>query len=458
MIAVLAWLAAAGVGLVVVLACGAALSLMELVGLAPLVGAGVLTFGFCLAAIRGAPISIATAAAVIVAVLAITGPMAIWRLRRSGGRLILSPVDRPTAAALPWIVAVALLTIYAVAMAWYWPPAEGDSLTVWVLKGRDIRDTGTIAAAAAHGAGLFYPLNLSLQVAAVWPALGPEHIQLVFPPYFIGLILAVAGFLSRRIRSDEAWLFTTLLASTPVLLGQASTSMSDIPFAFYYVSSVLMMLRFLETGSMGCAALGGLLMALAAWTRADGLLYLVVNLVAFGLFGLSHLRPLRTLAGSAIVLALFLVTWWPWSQYVDAQGWGGHFETTGGAALRALSRGDVRWDALGAVVGYFQERWITLSVWGSVWLTFAAALFNARALRSWGVLLVVIGLNVGGLLFTYYAFVYYRPDVLGWAIDAGFDRMASHFAPLLWCYAALSLASAPPSLEQVVPQDAPDPV
>jgi hypothetical protein len=455
MMVALAWLAAAGVGLVIVMACGVALSLLELAGLAPLVGAGVLTFGFCVAAIHGAPISTTTTAAVITVVLAIAVPLAVWRVRRSGGRSMLSPVGRPTVVAVPWIVVVGLLTLYAFAMAWYWPPAEGDSLTVWVLKGRDIRDTGSIAAAAAHGAGLFYPLNLPLQVAAAWPALGPEHIQLVFPPYFVGLILVVAGFLSRRIRSDQAWLFTMLVASTPVLLGQASTSMSDIPFAFYYVSSVLMLLRFLEAGSLGFAALGGVLLALAGWTRADGLLYLAVNVVAFGLFGMTRLSTLRTLAGAAIVVALFALTWWPWTQYAEAQGWGGHFETTGGAAVRALARGDVHWNALSTVLGYFQERWVALSVWGSVWLTFAASLLNARALRSLVVLLVVIALNVGGLLFTYYAFAYYRPDVLQWAIDVGFDRMASHFAPLLWCYAALSL-SVPRSLEQVVPQDAPD--
>lgn len=439
----LAWLAAAGVGLVIVMTCGASLSLLELVGLVPLVGAGVLTFGFCMAAVYGAPIATSTTLEVVAVVLAIAGPLAIWRAKRSGGRCLVSPVNRPTVTAVPWIVVIVLLTIYAFVRAWYWPPAEGDSLTVWVLKGRDIRDTGTMAAAGAHGAGLFYPLNLPLQVAAAWPALGPAHIQLVFPPYFVGLILVTAGFLSRRIRPDEAWLFTMLIVSTPVLLGQASTSMSDIPFAFYYVSSVLMLLRFLETGSMGFAALGGLLMALAAWTRADGLLYLAVNVVAIGLLGAAHLRPLRLLAGVAIVIALFSVTWWPWNRYVAAQGWGGHFETTGGAALDALARGALRWDALGTVLKYFGERWIALGVWGSVWLTFAASLVSARALRSLRVLLAVIALNVGGLLFTYYAFAYYRPNVLQWAIDAGFDRMASHFAPLLWGYAALSLASEP---------------
>ncbi len=427
----------AGASVLVLL--GVRLTHWEWIALAPGVGSGAITIAMFAALAAGASFAIGTRTAVVLVLVVALGAAAAWRMRRSSV-VFDSPRAVPSTAAerrISWLLAslVAALVGSSFAMALYWPPHAWDALTVWVLKARMLQETGKLSSVGAT-AGVFYPLHIPLQLALLLPGVRVSALQTIFPIYFLLLLLLAGGWVRRHAAPVWSLAVAALAASTPTVLDQSSIAMADVMFAYYYVASVLMLALFAERGDVRHAALSGLLVGIACWTRADGLLYFAINLILLAGLAAARRRSVLAIAAFAVCFAPF---WWPWRAYLDAQGWTEHFTPTAAAALRDTAGGVVHWQRLDIVLRYLERQWTSFGVWGATWLAFALALPSARHAARHATLLAAIVLNLAGLVFTYYA--YYRPDALGWALDTGFVRMATHFTPLLWVYAGLAAAS-----------------
>lgn len=448
MIAVLAGLLLSGLaGAAMLAALPVRLQRWEWLALAPGLGSGVITLVAFAALTAGLPFSPVVRLLLAVATVATLVAPTAWQkgvgnvFRRPSPSLEgLEKDSRPLSATertVSWIlgILIAAAVLSSVLMALYWPPHAWDALSIWVLKARIIHETGELSR-VADSAGLFYPLHVPLQLALLLPAVPLHAIQVIFPIYFLLLLMLLGGWARRYTHPGWALALCALVATTPTFLEQSSVAMADVVFAYYYVASVLMLVLFVEHRAVSYAALSGLLVGIACWTRADGLMYGLINLALLG--GMCTVRP-RSAAALATYSIGFLLFWWPWRAYLGTQGWGEHFLPTATTALSDLVRGDVHWDRLDVVLRYLERHWTRFGLWGTMWVAFGLSLVIPRAASRQSFLLAAIVLNLLGLVFTYYA--YYRPDALGWALDTGFVRMATHFAPLLWVYAVLALSA-----------------
>jgi hypothetical protein len=175
-----------------------------------------------------------------------------------------------------------------------------------------------------------YPLLIPLAEQHVYALLGKvddRWPKLLFPLMDLGLVLAFAGILARHVGEARGWLFALLLACVPVLapfeLGFLSAQ-ADAPVAAYHGVSVLYLWDWLQgrrAGHSGAAAsnavpivLAGCLAGLTAFTKDEGIAFLLVNTVSLLLVtgcGLGR-RGLRSAAMAgvyALSAAVVLVPW-----------------------------------------------------------------------------------------------------------------------------------------------------
>jgi len=95
-----------------------------------------------------------------------------------------------------------------------------------------------------------------------------------------------------------------LLLGTPAFISCGATQYADTPISFFYLStSVLLAFRELTTKSNTCLYAAFTMAGLAAWTKNEGLLFLVVASAAHLAVTAKHSGLRRCLKDAAVILA-----------------------------------------------------------------------------------------------------------------------------------------------------------
>jgi hypothetical protein len=125
-----------------------------------------------------------------------------------------------------------------------------------------------------------YPLLLPGSVARLWGYAGsegqaaPAFLALIFTFATVGLI--VSSLFALRNRS-QALLAGILLVSTPFFIEQGASQYADVPLSFFYLATIVVF--FVQDrdpeGSYRLVILAGMTAGLAAWTKNEGLLFLL---------------------------------------------------------------------------------------------------------------------------------------------------------------------------------------
>jgi len=136
-----------------------------------------------------------------------------------------------------------------------------------------------------------YPLLTPLSIVRMWKYAGSET---VYGPFFLSILfmLAVAGLLVfslaiLRSRS-QGCLAGLVLMGSPYFLDMASFQFADIQMSFFFLATLIIFFlhdRFSD-GQDRLLILAGLTAALAAWTKNEGLLFLLIVLLSRFAFAL----------------------------------------------------------------------------------------------------------------------------------------------------------------------------
>jgi hypothetical protein len=186
------------------------------------------------------------------------------------------------------------------------PHGDGwDAFSIWNLHARFLfrggshwRDGFNALIPWAHPD---YPLLLPATTARIWSYLGndspavPAVVGLVFTVSTITLLVSSLSYLRGR---NSAILAGIALSATPFFIAQGTAQYADVPLSFFILASmVLLQLGFpCCTGNHrtehGTWALAGLSAGLAAWTKNEGLLFLIAMFAAYLWFfrGTEELR------------------------------------------------------------------------------------------------------------------------------------------------------------------------
>lgn len=200
-----------------------------------------------------------------------------------GGR---GPFPRARQIATRVVLLLILLALMgaAVLRAAVVPLSGWDAFAIWGFKGRAFHVDGTVRPEfLVEPSRLYshpeYPLHVPLLMTWIGLVLGEWDERLVllgFPAYYAALLLVVYGALAPG-RSVEATLGWTAAAATcPSLTAHATVALADLPLAYAVAATATM----LAPGSQGDdrrrAALAGALGGIGAWTKSEGLAWLVV--------------------------------------------------------------------------------------------------------------------------------------------------------------------------------------
>lgn len=181
-----------------------------------------------------------------------------------------------------------LVAAYAlIARAMVHPHGDGwDAFAIWNLHARFLffgashwRDGYSTLIPWSHPD---YPPLLPAAVAHFWTYLDgdasavPLALGLVFTAATLALLYSSLGIARGH---NAAMLGTLTLASTPFFIEQGAAQYADIPLSFFFLATLVLLDRGSGTASRRLLALSGFAAGLAAWTKNEGLLFLLAAIM-----------------------------------------------------------------------------------------------------------------------------------------------------------------------------------
>src|SRR5688572_1487885 len=247
-----------------------------------------------------------------------------------------------------------------------------------------------------------YPLLVPASVARAWAFVGkdePFAAALVSSMFGVATLGLLVGAVSRLRNRTVAFVGGLVLLGTPFFVTFLSNQHADIPLGFYILGTlVLIACTHQQADAWRLSALAGMTAGFAAWTKNEGLLFVVVVGAVCVVGGLGR-RSRRTLAAflAGLVVALLPVV---------------YFKLAIAPPNDVLASGP--WERLHTIVDGARHRLIVQSLWRDLgrfgeWsaVPFLAMLLplagpgwkaiNARE----GIVVVVLALVLGGYYIVY---------------------------------------------------------
>ncbi len=143
-----------------------------------------------------------------------------------------------------------------------------------------------------------YPLLTPLDVVWGWNLLNSETTRV--PIVLAGLFaFGMVGLLFMSLNSLKTWgqaaLASLVLMGTPyfILLGTFQTA--DVPFAYFVLSTIVLFAFYFVEKKPGLLILAGLSTGLSAWTKNEGILFIVSAMTGCAIYGLMQKQLWKTL-------------------------------------------------------------------------------------------------------------------------------------------------------------------
>ena len=371
---------------------------------------------------------------------------AVWKLVRGHGR---QPSAKKDSAPIPSVlvlagalIGVVGLGVGAISTSWDANPnGDWDAWSIWNLRARYLAAPDGLAnrAWSAQLAGTHpeYPLLTSSFIASCWAYGGattdavPMATECLF---YLALVAIGIGGVAVTRSGSLGILYGMILASTPLLIHESTVQYADVPVACFMLGAALLAMA-------DQPVVAGLFAGFAAWTKDEGLLFLVIFLIAIAIFRRRQLP--RTIIGAAAPLALvlfFKLVLARGSASLPARSTHGlmariadwrRYGFAGGAMLGGLA-------AMGAAFYH--------PIYPAVVL--AALLRFARGQKRAILFCTLLG---AGMLLGYFITYVVSPDDIRWLVGTTVDRLTVQVWPLLLLILFAALRPPEEMVEALVP-------
>ena len=376
------------------------------------------------------------------------GAIAWWHLRglpaAAEARVVAIVAEAPgRLTPTDWLVrglfaVIAVMAVVSVIVAYMAAPhGEWDAWAVWNQKARFFYrgDTGWPALLANDWSNPGHPWLVPTTVARLWAYAGaeltivPATVAMVFGA---AIVTAVVGALDAS--RPRAWIGGSVLLAAGTFVQQVASQQADVPFAFFLVSTLVVLREATIAGRRnegemtGSLLLAGTLAGLAAWTKNEGVLVVVATAALVAWIALRQARPSR--AAWWVVGAVPAVVTLVWFKLLVAPVAPGYLAEAPTLAL-LLERflGPERHAVVSPLLWQYASAWGGPLVSGVVPLGLGAAtLFAAmRSGRSGRVILGVVGVMFAG----YYSIYLLTSMDIEWLVMTTFDRLLVQIWPAL---------------------------
>lgn len=182
--------------------------------------------------------------------------------------------------AIPLLVAICIAFRYSIRCALAHPHGTWDSWGIWTLRARFLFRSGTQWRDAFSSAIGYshpdYPILLPAAIDRLWTYL--QHEALLVPTMLgfffmlctVGLAMSSVAVLRSK---SQALLAGMVLVTTPFFVQHSVSGNAEPPLMFFFLATTVLLILSDSTPQM--LVLAGLTAGLAAWTKNEGLLFLV---------------------------------------------------------------------------------------------------------------------------------------------------------------------------------------
>lgn len=277
-----------------------------------------------------------------------------------------------------------------------------------------------------------YPPNIPLSEVFVYLSLGnlnDQLVKIIFPIYFIA-ILCILYFGIRRFASHtHALLFTFILATVPQFNNFAVNAYHDIPLSYYCFAGTLFLLCwFKEKRNVGFLYISAIMTALSAWTKNEGFVYCMANLILLAVFLLMDRRHVKTrdvLNGFLYAgIILTILAPWLWIK-CSAHLVNSDIGSTTLSQLNMFKQSYRIWP----ILYEYQRQVFGPKKWNIVWIAFILLMVMYRKkifAEDQKYITISLILVVAGYTFTYLI----GQDSIRHMVGTTWSRMLIHFLPL----------------------------
>lgn len=341
-----------------------------------------------------------------------------------------------------WLLLLVLLgllsTILSVGKAYHFP----DSILIWGAKGYGIAIHGLVAGASAWGTTtLRYPLHIPLLIATfkvLFTEILPAS-KLIFPLYYLGLIVMIYSRLAARVPEIIAGLATLILATAPIPFRYSQVAYANLPFTFYFVSAALILSDAFDPADDHIdhrrLFLAGLFFTLSAWTRPEGLPVSALVILSIIVVATKQGARLnwRILASVITPLAVFALIWYGVSDKVYVNR--AREDNLIPIAINQITRGNLHLSEAGYVLKYSANELFDKSSWGSIGMSLALLVILAitvRGIRHPSRLLLAGFVFVASIWGLYFLTSFDDLHDVSWWVSTGLNRMILPGIALVW--------------------------
>ena len=156
-----------------------------------------------------------------------------------------------------------------------------------------------------------YPPMLSLNIASGWDTLGEETVRM---PMLIGgaFLFGSAGLMFAGVNAykslGQASLAIVMLLGISAYIEQGSRQVDDVPLSFFILATGILIFLYVLKSQRELLILAGLSAGLAAWTKNEGIIFMLISLVALGVAYWKELKQVFPwyLFGLAIPLSILI--------------------------------------------------------------------------------------------------------------------------------------------------------
>ena len=223
-------------------------------------------------------------------------------------------------------VLLGLFVIFVAAIGFYFlvvyarlaPHGDYDAQAIWNLRARFMYRSGNgwenaFSPLINRNFHMDYPLLIPLSVVGGWNVLGGEVLR-VPTALSILFLFGIAGttfsFIADLRSGSQATIAVLLLLATPGLLLFSTFQTADIPLTYFFLAATGLLVIGSKENSPGPVFLSGLMAGLSAWTKNEGIPFVILMMLCtIFVFGIRQARTnlLSLLAGMALPVLMIIL-------------------------------------------------------------------------------------------------------------------------------------------------------
>ena len=317
-----------------------------------------------------------------------------------------------------------------------------DSFVTWSMRAKIFFYESGLSISKAKGCLLGsghtdYPINIPLLETWIAKMIGrwdDVAIKIIFPLMFLSFIIIFYSSLRIFLPRFQSLVGTYLLTALPLFTFHSTTEYADLPVSIYFVSGFLFLLRYIKDRKRGDFMIFCILSALAAWTKNEGLMLLIVNLLLLGTYMfMNDIKTKERTLNFMIYIISLLVISLPWYIFRTIVG-----VPTYGDQVPQLTKAVEYSARIPVIINSLFNRDFLYGHWGISWFVFIIVLIfsinNIKRIQDFYPLLAIF------LCFIAFFLVYYLTNSYVFLIDGtAVNRNTLIYMPLLVFYISVNL-------------------